>query len=171
MEAAGGGVARQLPEDGLLSARQRTEHLGASLSVGAVDDLQDAQLGDLADPPHNRLGLLLGQEQMRHEEVRVAGEVAGLPDALHGLSPDGARDIGQDAAAVALALYLAGAMPHARQRCQSALDVAVSRSPALADVGDQGAGVVFQQIRTLVFLSRWSESACHRLSLSSLLKS
>ena len=66
-----------------------------------------------------------------------------LPGAAQDLLPEGAGDIGQNAAAIPLAVDLAGAVPHLDQRFDGPLHVAVRSPAALVDVTDDGTGIPF----------------------------
>ena len=79
---------------------------------------------------------------MRDDELRARGELAAQARGFEPFGPALARDVGLEARAVALALDLAGAVAHADERFERALDVAVRGQPVLLDVGDDGAGVV-----------------------------
>jgi hypothetical protein len=88
------------------------------------------------------LAALVRDHDVRDDELRARGELAAQARGLEPPGPALARDVGLEPGAVALALDLAGAVAHADERFERALDVAVRGPPVLLHVGDDGTGVV-----------------------------
>ena len=143
-----GDEAGELPEVRLLLAGGRTEGgrvdradaLGEDPEAGAAEDLARvvADLvevgGALDEDVGDREGVVQGQR----------GVVAALADLL---GPDLGRDVDQKAAAVALAVDVAGAVEHLLKRLERQRDRLVARGGVLADRRVDRAGVLVLHAR------------------------
>ena len=138
-----GDEAGELPEVRLLLARGRAERRGVDGADPLGEDAEAAlaeQLAGVVLDPVEVLGAL--DEDVGDGEGVVEGErgvVAADPDLLR---PDLARDVDQQAAAVALAVDVAGAVEHLLQGRDRQLDRLVARRRVAAHRGVDRAGVL-----------------------------
>ena len=138
-----GDQAGELPEVGLLLAGGRAERGRVDGADALGEDAEAAAAEDLAGVVADLLevgGAL--DEDVGDGEGVVEGErgvVAALADLL---GPDLGRDVDQQAAAVALAVDVAGAVEHLLERLQRQRDRLVARRRVLADRGVDRAGVL-----------------------------
>ena len=143
-----GDQARDLPEVGLFLARGRSERGRVDGAVALGEDAEAAaaeQLAGIVLDPGEVLGAL--DEDVGHRErgvERQRGVVASGADLLR---PDPARDVEQQAAAVALAVDVAGAVEHLLQGRDRELDRPVARRRVPADRGVDRAGVLVLDAR------------------------
>ena len=138
-----GDEAGELPEDRLLLARGRAER-------GRVDDAdplgEDAeaafgeQLAGVVLDLLEVLGAL--DEDVGDGEGVVEGERGIVAAGADLLGPDLARDVEQEAAAVSLAVDVAGAVEHLLQGGDRQLDRLVARRRVFADRRVDGTGVL-----------------------------
>src|SRR5262249_24543692 len=120
--------AADLPEDRLLLARGRTERRGVDRALALGEQAQ-------AKAAHHLPGALLAlvgrsrawQEDVADREQRVERQVRGVAAGADLLPPDLARDVEQHAAAVALAVDVAGAVKHLLERGERRGDRLVTR--------------------------------------------
>ncbi len=134
--------AAQLPEDRLLLARPRPER-------GGVDHVLPLGEYPQPEPAHQAARALLRgrgipaprNEHVRHREARVERQVRRVTPGPNRLGPDLARDVDQQAAAVALAVEVPGPMKHLLEGDEGGLDRLVRGARILGDPCVEGAGI------------------------------
>src|SRR5258708_225861 len=134
-------LERELPEAGLTLPRARAER-GAARVAMALEEHADAVLRE--DAPGLRLDELVvarRDEDVRHGEARVERDGRVEPRRAERVGPELARDVGQDAGAVALAVDRAGAVREALQPADRLREDLSGRRAVLARDRDQGTGV------------------------------
>ena len=125
--------ARNLPEVGLLLAGRGAQRLRLDLAHSLGQDPEAA-------PPEDLAGVVAGlldvpgalDEHVGDREGRIAGQRGIVAPGADPLGPDPAWDVDEDAAAVALAIDVAGAVEHLLEVGQRQLD----RRPARRRVLD-----------------------------------
>ncbi len=128
--------AAELPEVGLLLAcggAQRlrldgAEALGQDSHAGAAQ-----KLAGVVQRPLDVLGAL--DEHVADRERRLVGERRAVASGPHLLGPDPPGDVDQQAAAVALAVHVAGAVEHLLEVRERELNGRAARRRVLADRG------------------------------------
>jgi len=143
---AAGGVgdeAGELPEDRLLLAGGRAER-GRVDHAGPLGEDPEAAFGEqVAGVVHDLLAVLRAlDEDVGDGEGVVEGERGVVAAGADLLGPDLARDVEQEAAAVALAVDVAGTVEHLLQGRDRQLDRLVARGRVLADRGIDRTGVL-----------------------------
>src|SRR5258708_300849 len=134
-------LERELPEAGLTLPRARAER-GAARVAMALEEHADAVLRE--DAPGLRLDELVvarRDEDVRHGEAPVEREARVEPRRAERVGPELAREVGQDAGAVALAVDRTGAGREALQPADRLRQDLAGRRPLLAPDRDQGTGV------------------------------
>ena len=138
-----GDEAGELPEVRLLLARRGTERGRVDGADPLGEDAEASLTEQLAGVvPH--LLAILGtlDEGVGDREGGVEGQRGVVAAGPHLLGPDPARDVEQEAAAVALAVDVAGPVQHLLQRAQRQLDRLAARRRVLADRGVDRAGIL-----------------------------
>ena len=143
-----GDEAGDLPEDGLLLTRGRAERGRVDLAAALGEDPEAALGEQLAGVVLDLLDVLGAlDEEVGDGEGVVEGErriVAADPDLL---GPDLAREVEHQAAAVALAVDVAGPVEHLLQRRDRQLDRLVARRRVLAHGRVDRAGIALFDAR------------------------
>ncbi len=138
-----GDEAADLPEVGLLLARGRAEGGRVDDPEALGEDAEAAGAEDLARVVLDLLQVLRAfDEDVGDGEGVVEGQRGVVAAAADLLGPDLARDVDQQAAAVALAVDVAGAVEHLLQRRDRAFDRFMARRRVLAHRGVDRAGVL-----------------------------
>ena len=143
-----GDEAGELPEVGLLLARGRAERGGVDGADPLGEDAEAALAEQLAGVVLDLLEVLGAlDEDVGDGEGVVEGERGVVAAGADLLGPDLARDVDQDAAAVALAVDVAGPVEHLLQGRDRQLDRLVARRRVAADRGVDRAGVLVLDAR------------------------
>ena len=138
-----GDEAGELPEVRLLLARGRAERRRVDDADPLGEDAEAALAEQLAGVVLDLLEVLRAlDEDVGDGEGVVEGERGVVAAGADLLRPDLARDVDQQAAAVALAVDVAGAVEHLLQGRERQLDRLVARRRVLADRGVDRAGVL-----------------------------
>ncbi len=138
-----GDEAGDLPEVGLLLARGRAEGRGVDRAEALGEHAEAAAAEQLAGVVADLLEVLGAlDEDVRDGEGGVEAERGVMAAAADLLGPDLARDVDQQAAAVTLAVDVAGAVEHLLQRGDRQLQRLVARGRVLANRGVDRAGVL-----------------------------
>ncbi len=138
-----GDEAGQLPEVGLLLARGRAEGGRVDDADALGEDAEAALAEQLAGVVLDPLAVLGAvDEDVGDGEGVVEGERGVVAAAAHLLGPDLARQVEQQAAAVALAVDVAGAVEHLLQGRDRQLDRPVAGRRVAAHRGVDRTGVL-----------------------------
>ena len=138
-----GDEAGELPEVRLLLARGRAERGRVDDADPLGEDAEAALAEQLAGVVLDLLEVLRAlDEDVGDGEGVVEGQRGVVAAGADLLGPDLARDVEQQAAAVALAVDVAGAVEHLLQGRDRQLDRLVARRRVLADRGVDRAGVL-----------------------------
>ncbi len=143
-----GHETRELPELGLLLARGRAEggRVDSADALGEDPEARAAQ--QLSGPVADLLEVLRAlDEDVGDREGVVERERRVVAAPTHLLGPDLGRDVDQQAAAVALAVDVAGAVEHLLQRLERERDRLVARGRVAANGGVERAGVLVLHAR------------------------
>ena len=137
-----GDEAGELPEDRLLLARGRAQRRRVDDADALGEDAEAAfgeQLAGVVLDPLDVLGAL--DEDVGYGEGIVGRQRRIVATGADLLGPDLARDVEQEAAAVPLAVDVAGAVEHLLQGGNRQFDRFMARRRVLADRGVDGASV------------------------------
>ncbi len=139
---------RELPELGLLLARGRAEGGRVDSAEALGEDPEARAAEQLSGPMANLLEILRpfdedvgDREGVIQRERRVVSALTDL------LGPDPGRDVDQEAAAVPLAVDIAGAVEHLLQRLEREGDRLVAGGGVAAHGGIERAGVLVLHAR------------------------
>lgn len=141
------GEEGHLPEGGRLLARVFAEHARVDV-VHLFVQHREAGVGHSgADVGHHRIAVQIARdEDMPHGKTLVESELAGLSGGQQLLRPQRARNVAENAAAVALPVDEAGAVLHFDEGVQNAQDVFVRGPSVFLDHADDATGIVLGEV-------------------------